>query len=118
MPKKIKHIEQYKKNKLLANSKCLNNPQFRDWKIVMIFYAAMHYLESSYADKYHSTTHQKRKKYLESDAKYEDIIDDYENLEMLSRKSRYDCIEMSSKEVIDALVNLKSIEDFVDKNCC
>lgn len=31
MPPRDKHIQQYKKNKTLANSKILKQPEYRDW---------------------------------------------------------------------------------------
>ncbi len=116
MPSKKKHIEQYKKNKSLANSKYMKQTQFKDWRIVIIFYAAMHYLDSSYADvNNHPKTHKKRKEFLDMTPQYDEIIDEYDNLEMLSRKSRYDCIQILDNEVTDALINLTSIEKFVSK---
>lgn len=115
MPSKQKHISQYKKNKSLANSKYMKTPEHKDWRIVMIFYATMHYLDSSYADKFHPGTHDSRKKFLEITSEYDDIIDEYQNLEMLSRKCRYNCVDIMEKEVTDALVNMKTIEDFVNK---
>lgn len=116
MANKERHIVQYKKNKTLANSKYIKQSQFKDWRITMIFYATMHCLESKYADIYHPSTHKDRKKFLGKTSPYINIIDDYENLEMLSRKARYDCVDMLDKEVTDALINMKTIEDFVSDN--
>lgn len=116
MPSRIKHIEQYRKNKKLANTDLLKENEYMDWRIVVIFYAAMHYIDSSYANLMHPTTHKSRKKYLQVNSKYDEIIDDYENLEMLSRKSRYDCIKIKQRDITDALENLSTIEKFVGEN--
>lgn len=115
MPNKQKHISQYKKNKSLANSNFMKKTENKDWRIVMIFYATMHCLDSSYADKFHPETHTTRKNFLERTSEYDDIIDEYQNLEMLSRKCRYDCVNIMDKEVTDALINMKAVEDFVGK---
>jgi len=114
MPSRLQHIEQYEKNKSLANSKHIRQPQFKDWRIVIIFYATMHYLESFYSKERHFKSHIRRKEYLESTLIYDTIVYDYENLEMLSRKSRYDCVNILDKEVTDALINMKAVEDFVN----
>lgn len=112
MPSKDKHLLQYKKNKTLSNSKLLKDKQYKDWRIVTLFYAGLHILDSTYAEKFHPSSHKVRKSFLEGNPEYSDIIDDYENLEMLSRKSRYNCVNIKDSEVTDALVNLKVIEDF------
>lgn len=116
MPSREKHIKQYIENKSLANSNCLKQPQYKDWRIVIIYYAALHFLDSTYAELgWHPTTHEKRKKFLDRTPEYTDIIDDYENLEMLSRKSRYNCVKVKDSEVNEALENLEAVEKFVNQ---
>lgn len=116
MPTKDKHIQQYKKNKTLANTDTLKKEEYKDWRIVIIYYSALHYIDSSYADaNIHPLTHVKRKEIFEKLSGYDEILDDYDNLEMLSRKSRYNCVNISDREVEDALENLKTIEDFIEK---
>lgn len=116
MPSKTKHIEQYLKNKKLANTNILKQVEYMDWRIVVIFYAAMHYVDSSYANVMHPTTHKSRKNFLQNSIQYKEILDDYENLEMLSRKSRYDCIKIKQRDITDALDNLSVIEKFVGEH--
>lgn len=114
MPTKEQHLKQYSKNKTLANSNPLTNDENNDWRITMIFYASMHLLESSYALKQvHTSTHEARKKFMSSNLEYNPILLDYDNLEMLSRKARYNCIKMKEKHVKDALRNMETIENFV-----
>ncbi len=116
MPTKDKHIQQYKKNKTLANSKILKQPEYRDWKVTIIYYSALHCIDSSYAEKgIHPLTHVNRREAFERLSGYDEILDDYDNLEMLSRKSRYNCVTISNQEVEDALENLKTIENFIEK---
>lgn len=113
MPSKEKHLEQYRKNINLANSDLLKEEKYRDWRVTTIFYAGMHLLDSSYANMWHPPTHEKRKNFLYDTIKYRDIIDDYENLEMLSRKARYKCVNILEREVESALENLQCIENML-----
>lgn len=115
MPSKEKHIKQYKKNKELSNTELLSKDENRDWKITLLFYAGVHLIDSYYADSYHPQTHTTRKNYLHRVSTYRDILDDYENLEMLSRKARYDCEFIDRFEVEDAIENIRTIEDFVNR---
>ncbi|XZI01426.1 hypothetical protein ACSW9P_15535 [Clostridium perfringens] len=114
MPSKSNHVEQYKKNKELSNTELFNKPENRDWKITLLFYAGMHLVDSHYAVLYHPKTHKKRKEILNTFSNYRDIIDDYENLEMLSRKARYDCEFIEEFEIEDAIENIRTIEEFVN----
>lgn len=114
MPTKERRITQYHKNKTLANSKLLKQEQYRDWRIVLIYYSALHYIDSTYANvNFHPHTHNERKEGFSRFKGYDDIIDDYDNLEMLSRKSRYNCVTLSNQEVEDAIENLHIIEEFI-----
>lgn len=114
MANKNKHLNQYNRNKELANKSELVSNDNYDWNVIVGFYSGLHCLESMFAnDNYHSSTHESRKKYMNSNRKYSDIITVYENLEMLSRKARYDCVKIKKKKFDDAMSNLREIEKFV-----
>lgn len=117
MPSKEKHNQQYLRNKQMSSIPQLLIDDNYDWKITMLFYAGMHCLEASFADNdVHTFTHESRKNYLYSNkSKYSDIVDVYENLEMLSRNARYKCIKMKQKKYIDAVNNVEEIEAFIKK---
>lgn len=116
MSSKEKHLIQYARNKSLANSEPLIKEENNDWRITVIFYAIMHLLDSCYSDVLvKHTTHEIRKKFISSTSPYNDIIDVYTNLEMLSRKARYDCVKMKKTHVEDAIHNMSIIESFVKK---
>lgn len=114
MPNKTRHLEQYRRNKSLANTNPLNLEENNDWKITLLFYASMHLIESAYADICHNKTHKDRKNFISITKPYNEIIDDYETLESLSRKARYDCMKIKNKEVKIALENMKNIENFIN----
>ena len=114
MPSKEKHKTQYLRNKQIAGIEELVDEDNYDWKITILFYAGLHCLETTFADdNFHPTTHNSRKSFLESNKKYQDILDCYDNLEMLSRNSRYECIKMNKRKFDDALGNVEEIEQFV-----
>ena len=61
-----------------------------DWGAVMLFYAALHLLESAF-DKIgiHNTTHSKRELFIKSSAVHSGIWPAYHRLETESMKTRY-----------------------------
>lgn len=115
MGSKARHLEKHSKNKKLANSEELSKEENFDWKIIMIYYAALHLLDSSYADDEilpHPPDHNRRK--FKIKGKYNDATYDcYNNLETLSRQARYDCMKMKEKHVKKACDYLESIECMV-----
>lgn len=111
MPSKNDHIDQYKKNKELAQEKLLCENKHNDWKVTILYYAVIHVIESSYAqNNIHFTSHFSRNKFLNSSRRHADIIDMYDNLEMLSRRARYDCDTIKPRNVRDAEAALKEAE--------
>lgn len=116
MPSKEEHLEQYTINKSLAMSDFMNGKDFKNWKVTVIFYAALHKIDSHYADVCHPGTHTIRKKFLSSIRNYRDIISEYQYLEELSRNARYSCINTTDSEVEEAKELLEHIENFIDNN--
>lgn len=113
MAKKEIHINKYRKNKKLAESNLMLKEENNDWRTVIIYYSALHIIDSTYADsKFHPSNHEVRKNFMANAPKYKDIVDVYNNLEMLSRKARYDMLNIKPKEVVDALICLNKIEKY------
>lgn len=114
MPGKVKHLNQYERNKALSNSVPLTNDENRDWRITLMFYAAIHLLEASYSNLKHNKTHSDRKDFLKVTNPYNSILTDYESLEALSRKARYDCFNIRQNQLEVAQKNMDNIEQFVN----
>ncbi len=114
MPSKSEHLEQYRKNKELACSDIICNEIYNDWKVTILFYAALHKLDSHYADVFHPSSHKNRKNFLGNTRKYNSIIDEYEHLEELSRNARYSCVKVKKKDIEEAEELLNYIEEFVE----
>ena len=116
MPSELEHLKQYEKNKELAFSDTMCNPINNDWKVTVLFYAALHKLDSHYANIYHPGSHRTRKDFLHKVRQYDEIIDEYEYLEELSRNARYSCVNVKQKQVKEAEELFKCIEQFVENN--
>lgn len=116
MAEKEVHIKQYNKNKALANSETFKLGENNDWKVTIMFYAIMHLMDSCYSDVFEKhTTHEKRKKFIGSVKPYKDIIDEYTELENLSRVARYECIPIRKKDVNEANGIMQYIEEFLQE---
>lgn len=101
MGSKVQHEELYIKNKKLSESNLISKPENRDWKITMRFYSILHLMDSQYASNIHPYDHKERRKIIEEQLG-SGIYSVYKVLEKLSQKSRYDCIEVTEKNVKDA----------------
>lgn len=108
MASKEKHIQKYNKNKQVFNSELFNIENNFDWKVTIIFYAAVHLIEGSIDGKTKCTSHKDR--YDIVNRSFRKIIDDYENLYKLSKKARYNCVKIKEYEVDSALMSLRQIE--------
>lgn len=116
MAEKKKHIKQYEKNKALASTKEFLKEENNDWRVTALFYATMHLLDSCYSEIFPKhNTHEKRKAFISRTLPYKDIIDEYTELENMSRVARYDCIKIRNKDVSQALGLMKYIEEFLQE---
>jgi hypothetical protein len=101
-----------KSNNLDAYS-CLNlkNPQFIDWEIVTVFYAALHLIDAYFAkNNIHPTDHTDRRHLINNNTNLDPIRNDYKYLYLLSKTARYDRAVMSQKEIQSAITWLSNIE--------
>lgn len=113
MANKNIHLCKYRKNKKLASSNLMAKDENTDWRTVIIYYSALHIIDSTYADKnVHPNSHNKRKLFMSRASQYKNILDQYDTLEMLSRKARYDALNIKPKELTDALICLHAIEEY------
>lgn len=128
MPNFEIHKSKYNNNKLfLSNISKIDNSI--DWQITVIFYCAVHYIESLlvkcfddmtrkgvYKPKFngHSRTHDDRRTMLEMTNEFDfgsKYAIAYDRLEAESRKARYDQFNPNIKVLNSALKHLKTIED-------
>lgn len=104
-----KHKEQYRDNVRVFNSSFFKKQENYNWKVTVIFYAAIHLIESEMPPSCRCNSHEDRYNIIEKS--FKSIIDPYEALYKLSRKARYKCIKVKHRDVTNALISLKKIEE-------
>ncbi len=114
------HKNKYLNNKNVAFKNFINDKKNNEWKVTIIFYAALHYIEGSFPVFYRTESHRERghniKVLAEScDTKcaeiYSAIKVPYFRLYNLSRNARYYDIPILDKDVKKAEEYLKTIEE-------
>jgi hypothetical protein len=103
-----KHLQQYEDNKRVFSSDFFAKEENLDWKVTIIFYAAIHLIESKIPTEVPCNSHKDRYNIIQKS--YIRIIDPYDNLYKLSIKARYKCIKVKNRDVISALTSLLKIE--------
>lgn len=117
MTTRIKHENQYKKNISLlqydpfSSDKC----KYKDWKITIIFYAAVHIVEMKLAEFLgeevgHTSNHKSRNNIIMIKKEFQTIKTQYMALYRLSRETRYDCIDVKDRKVESAIKCLEHIK--------
>ncbi|MGL5151800.1 MAG: hypothetical protein ACRC7N_14635 [Clostridium sp.] len=106
-----KHIKQYKDNVRVFNNKFFKDENNFNWKVTIIFYAVVHLIESKVPKDVECNNHSTRYKFINTFIT--DIVEPYDILYKLSRKARYKCIKIKDRDVKNALVSLKKIEDSI-----
>lgn len=113
MPETHEHLAQYKHNKKLLESDELKKQSNADWAAVISFYSALHLLESFLSLKnIHCPDHIRRLQWLttDSDLRKMNIKKSFLFLYGQSRRARYDCVTINSKDIKDVGNELNFIE--------
>ena len=91
----------------------IDTTEFRDWIVVGIFYAAIHYYEAYFA-RYakHSPTHGTRDGWIAMDDRIKDTYDDYRELKQHRRQASHGTRNFSPVEIKNSILpkleNIKS----------
>ena len=115
MPSKLDHDLQYNTNVALAGF-LEQEGRSPDWVATILFYASVHLLEGYLAThSIHTGTHTQRKGLLNRNfsSVYSPIIKDYENMEMLSRKTRYECVMPTEADIREQRARLHRIASHI-----
>jgi len=119
-----KHLKKAEYNeRFLAEVEKWHPNTFFDWKITVVFYIAVHYIDAYLAShKIYCNDHQQRRYEIEEGLYNvtQLCLDNYNNLYRVSRHARYngftDIIEFNkyqNEKYKEAKSNLKKIKDFV-----
>lgn len=113
MPSSEKHLNQYLSNKdTLEKLSNLENPPY-DWMVTIAFYSALHLIENILASQNkHFSGHTERNLHVQNEDFFSGIASEYRALYRDSRKSRYDCGNITVGKANSSLNYLKVIEKF------
>jgi len=87
---KIGHFNKAQHNEKFFNHFDVDKTEFRDWVVVGIFYAAIHYYEAYFA-RYgkHSYSHEARDEWIGNDSRIGDTYTEYRELKQYRRLASY-----------------------------
>ncbi len=100
MPTKEEHLEKAIGNEALGLSMPLDTQTSIDWALVMLFYAAVHYVEAYLAlSALHLRSHTTRDSYVGRDSKLKKIFQEYQDLKFYGYNARYEVLGFSASDV-------------------
>ena len=99
MPSHSQHIDKFKHNIKFIDSGEISS-KHNDWKVTIIFYAAVHLIEAYLSQNgYHTESHKSRFNWINKIPSLKAIAIDYQTLYNYSIKSRYMCYHYKDDEV-------------------
>ena len=114
MPTKDEHVAKAQGNETFADSIDPTSQPRIDWKLVVLFYTAMHYVEAYMAKamNMHLRSHTTRDSYISRETNLKKVRIDYAHLKYFGYNARYELDGFTIKDIQDAktyLANLKAI---------
>ena len=111
MPSKDEHLAKAKHNEQTASAL---SPEYRDWIVVAIFYAGLHYIEMHLAvEGSHPKSHDKRDPIIAKHHLLQNTWYSYKHLNVLSRNARYYSVVVTEADVNNAKTWLESIKSYL-----
>ena len=97
---RVKHLSKAEHNEKFFRSFDMDNTDFRDWIIIGMFYAAIHYYEAYFALKNkHSGSHDTADDWISNDAKISDTYFDYRELKQQRWYANYKAKRFTPDEI-------------------
>lgn len=111
MSKEQAHYDQYEHNLGFMKDCITDQQKYSDWSITVTFYCGVHLVESMLAKKMdeHPHDHSERELLIKTMDNVSSFYNEYRHLYSLSRKARYQCIQISDKDLYNAQVDLDAI---------
>jgi hypothetical protein len=105
MPIKDVHIQKAKDNEAFADTLSDSPQASLNWKLVILFYAAIHLVEAYLAKTLNMDvkSHTTRDKYMEREASLRQIRNDYWHLKFYGYNARYEADQFTNQDVVKAL---------------
>jgi hypothetical protein len=113
LPSRDEHLAKAKHNEETASAL---SSEYRDWIVVALFYAGLHYLEMQLAvEGFHPPSHDKRDPLIAKHHLLHNVWYSYKSLNILSRNARYYSVVILEKDVNDARAWLENIKSYLKK---
>jgi hypothetical protein len=102
VPTKEQHVSKAEGNAKLALSLALDNQTRIDWALVILFYAAMHYVEAYLAKSgVHLRSHETRDRAMSREFALRKIFKEYADLKYYGYNARYEFASFKATDVTD-----------------
>jgi hypothetical protein len=112
VPTRDEHVEKAEGNETFATTLPSDTQAAIDWTLVVLFYAAVHYVEA-YLDKHwgvHVRSHTTRDKYFGKEANLRKIFSPYSHLKFYGYNARYEVSGFTAADTQDATKDLADIK--------
>jgi hypothetical protein len=108
------HVNKAKGNEAFADAISPNSQAQIDWKLVVLFYAALHYVEAYLAKQMgvHLRSHTTRDSYVSKESNLKKVRTQYGHLKFFSYNARYEMDKFTANDVNEAteyLAELKAV---------
>ncbi|MGA3129625.1 MAG: hypothetical protein ABSD59_02420 [Terracidiphilus sp.] len=105
MPSKDQHVKKATDNEVFANRLDTNTQASINWKLIVLFYTALHYVEAYLAKALgqHLRVHTTRDSIVSRETHLRAIRTEYAHLKYYGFNARYEADQFTSKDVTDAL---------------
>ncbi len=112
MPTRDEHVTKAEGNQTFAESIDTTNQTRIDWKLVVLFYTAVHYVEAYLAKalNQHLRSHTTRDSYISRETNLRKIRDPYAHLKFFGYNARYEVSGFTTQDVQDALGYLAQVK--------
>ena len=104
MPSRDEHVAKAEGNEAFAVSIEPNGQARIDWKLIVLFYAAMHYVEAYLAmNSTHLRSHTARDSYISRETNLRKVRISYGHLKFFGYNARYEADTFTAQDVQDAI---------------
>jgi hypothetical protein len=112
LPSRDEHVQKAEGNEAFADSIAGANQTQIDWKLIVLFYTAMHYVEAYLAKAWgqHVRSHTTRDSYISKEKDLKKIRTQYAHLKYYGYNARYEMDGFTAQDVQDAQADLATLK--------
>lgn len=111
MPSLEEHLRKANGNEAFADSIKASSQSEIDWKLIVLFYAAMHYVEAYLAkSQTHLRSHTTRDGYVTREANLKKIRTEYNHLKYFGYNARYEIDGFTTRDVAAAVAHFATVK--------